>query len=143
MIRAADYYDVPAVLGMVKDLHASTRVAMTVDDAATAQTLNHLVSSDDGMLLVVDVDGHLSGFIAATVGFAPVSFDLLGMELGWWASPGAKGAGLRLLILYERWAKSKGCTFVRMSTPPHNERAAQILRKRGFFVSELAWAKAI
>ncbi len=143
MIRSATYSDVPGVLGMVKDLHASTGVAMSVDDAATSQTLNHLVSSDDGLLLVVEADGHLAGFMAATVGFAPVSFDLVGMELGWWSSPAAKGAGLRLLILYERWAKSKGCRLVRMSTPPHNERAAQILEKRGFFVSELAWAKAI
>jgi GNAT superfamily N-acetyltransferase len=143
VIRAATFDDLPAVLDMVTDLHASTKMALEIDPAATMGLLRRLVGSADGLLLVAEADGAAKGFLAATVGVTPISFEQVGMELGWWAGPEAKGAGLRLLVLYERWAKSRGCRFVRMSTPPHNERAAQILGRRGFFVSEVAWAKAI
>ncbi len=143
MIRSAISEDLPAVLAMVSDLHASTKMALPIDPAATMGMLRRLVGSPDGLLLVVEAGGTLKGFLAATVGVTPISFEQVGMELGWWAGPEAKGTGLRLLVHYERWAKSRGCRIARMSTPPHNERAAQILRRRGFFVSELAWVKAI
>lgn len=141
MIRDAILSDIPDVLEMVKSLHASTRMALPLDDVATARSLRALVAGQ-GLLLVSEEGGRLNGFVAATVGVAAISMAPIAMELGWWAAPGSR-AGLRLLILYERWAESKGCRFIRMSTPPHNHRAALILERRGFFVSETAWAKAI
>ncbi len=143
MIRHATLSDLPAVLGMVKDLHVSAKLALSVDDAATTATLRKLMALDDGLLLVVDGQGGPKGFLAATVGVSAISFAPIAMELGWWVGPEAKGAGLRLLILYERWAKLRGCHIARMSTPPGNVRAAQILEKRGFFLSEMAWGKVL
>ncbi len=143
MIRAAISKDLPAILDMVGDLHASTKMALPIDPAATLGTLRRLLASPDGLLLLADGNRVPSGFLDATVGVTAISLERVGMELGWWAGPEAKGAGLKLLLLYERWARQHGCRMVRMSTPPHNKRAAHILRKRGFFVSELAWAKEL
>lgn len=142
MIRSATTDDLPAVLGMVKQLHASTRMTLPIDDTVTMRTLDSLVGAESGLLLVSERASNAQAFIAATIGYSAISMVPIGMELGWWATPGSQ-AGLRLLILYERWAKSKGCHFIRMSTPPHNERAALLLSKRGFFLSEHSWAKAI
>lgn len=143
MIREATDFDIPAIVGMVKDLHAVTRMPLEVEDAVTERTLLNLAASPQGLVLVNESDSGPNGFIAASVGFTAIASPRIGIEHGWWASPEAKGAGLRLLILYERWSREQGCRMIRMSTPPHNERAAQILRKRGFFVSEIAWCKAI
>src|SRR5690606_13538226 len=128
---------------MVAALHHSTRMAIDVDSEIVRQTLQRLIVSPIGMVAVSEGNSDPRGFIAASVGYTTVSLVPVGQEHGWWAGPDARGDGLRLLIHYERWAKEQGCRFARMSTPPHNERAAQILRKRGFFLSELAWVKAI
>lgn len=128
---------------MVKDLHASARMPLEVEDEIASRTLRNLIASPQGLLLINEGENGPNGFIAASVGFATITALRIAIEHGWWAGPDARGAGLRLLILYERWAKQQGCRMIRMSTPPHNQRAATILQRRGFFTSEIAWAKEL
>lgn len=140
MIRPASGQDIPAIVEMVGALHRVTRQPIEAEPDAVRATLQRLILRPDGLLLVAEHD-RLTGFIAASIGYGAISSAPIAHEHGWWSERG--GDGLRLLILYERWAQEQGCQFIRMSTPPHNQRAAKILEKRGFFVSELAWAKAI
>ena len=140
MIRPAQSKDIPAVVGMVAELCRSTRLMVPMDRKVTERTLLHLMTGPRSLLDVAEANGRLVGFIAASVGYGSISAAPVAQEHGWW---GEGGSGLRLLLRYEQWAKDQGCEFIRMSTPPTNERAAQVLRKRGFSVSELAWAKAI
>jgi GNAT superfamily N-acetyltransferase len=141
MIRPAVEDDIPAIVGMVKDLRASTKIPMEIDEAVTARTLRMLIAAPHGLLLVSG--DHPQAFLAASVGVTAVSLAPVAMEHGWWASPDARGAGMRLLVAYEGWAEQMGCRYVRMCTPPHNERAATLLRRRGFSVSEMVWTKAL
>lgn len=140
MIRPAQSRDIPAVADMVAELCRSTRLMVPMDRKVTERTLLHLMTGPSSLLDVAEAQGRLVGFIAASVGYGSISAAPVAQEHGWW---GEGGSGLRLLLRYEQWARDQGCEFIRMSTPPHNERAAQVLRKRGFSVSELAWAKAI
>lgn len=140
MIRDASLKEIPAILGMVRQLHVSTRMALPIDDEVTTRTLWQLIVGERGMVAVSEAGGRLNGFLAASVGYAAISLAPVAQEHGWW---GEGGTGLRLLITYERWAKGQGCGFVRMSTPPHNHRAADLLRRRGYLLSELSWVKAI
>lgn len=141
MIREATDFDIPAIVGLVKDLHAVTRMSLPIEEHSVRRTLMSLIASPNGLLLVSGQQPE--AFIAASVGASTLSDTPIAMEHGWWAGPDARGAGLRLLILYERWAKEQGCRLIRMSTPPHNDRAASILKRRGFFLSELAWGKVL
>lgn len=141
MIREAIDFDIPAIVGMVKDLHASTRMAVPVEDNVVRRTLQLLVSSPQGLLLVAG--DAPQAFIAASIGLTSVSSVPIAIEHGWWASPAARGAGIKLLNHYERWARQQGCGLVRMSTPPWDGPAARILERRGYSVSEWAWGKSI
>src|SRR5690606_40653982 len=76
---------------LVKDLHASAKLALPVDDAATITTLRKLMALDDGLLLVVEGEAGPAGFLAATVGVSAISFAPIAMELGWWRSEERRG----------------------------------------------------
>lgn len=141
LTREAMGQDLPALVGLVKALHTSANMALPVEESVTRHNLQSMILRPSGLVLVSgDVP---NAFIAATVGYSTVSSLPVAQEHGWYAAPEAKGAGLRLLIMFERWAKEQGCGFIRMSTPPGNERAASLLKRRGFFLSECVWAKAI
>lgn len=140
-IRNAKGQDIPAIIEMVRALHTVTGQPLEFEKEVVRRTLQDLILRPSGLLLVAGDEP--DAFIAASVGYASVSSAPVAIEHGWYAAPSAKGAGLRLLILYERWAKEQGCAFCRMCSPPNNESAARLLEKRGFSVSELAWCKAV
>lgn len=140
MIRTAMTEDIPAIVGMVERLRASVCSPLEVDRAVTRRFVTGLLASPLAAVWVVDgVDGP-TGFLAASVGTACISMLPIAVEHGWWAE---QGGGLRLLKAYLSWANDVGCFAARMSTPPHNERAAAILDRLGFRLAEQAWVKVL
>lgn len=140
MIRPATKEDIPAIVGMTERLRASVSAPIEVDPAVTARFVRTLLGSPLAAVWVVDGRGSLTGFLAASVGTASISMLPIAVEHGWWAE---QGGGLALLKTYMAWAKDVGCFAARMSTPPHNERAAQILDRFGFDLAEQAWVKVL
>lgn len=140
MIRPATTEDIPAIVGMVERLRASVRSPLEVDRAVTTRFLRNLLSSPMAAVWVVDGADAPTGFLAASVGTASISMLPIGVEHGWWAG---QGGGLHLLKAYLSWAGDVGCFAARMSTPPHNHRAAEILDRLGFDLAEQAWVKVL
>jgi len=140
MIRPAITEDIPAIVGMVERLRASVRSPLEVDRAVTTRFLRALLASPMAAVWVVDGPEDPTGFLAASVGTASISMMPIAAEHGWWAE---QGGGLRLLSAYLSWAKDVGCFGARMSTPPHNERAAAVLNRMGFDLAEQAWVKVL
>lgn len=141
MVREATGQDVSAIVDLVRALHESTRMPIAIDEAVVRQTLQRMIVAPSGLLLVSGE--RPNAFLAASVGFTTVSSAPIAQEHGWYASPDAKGAGAKMLIYLERWADEQGCQFVKLSTPPHNFRAAFLLQRRGYAVTEHVWAKGI
>lgn len=140
MIRTATTEDIPAIVGMTERLRASVRSPLEVDPAVTAHFVRGLLGSPLAAIWVVDRPSKATGFLAASVGTASISMLPIAVEHGWWAE---QGGGLRLLKAYLSWARDIGCFAARMSTPPHNERAAAILSRLGFDLAEQAWVKVL
>lgn len=140
MIRPAKVEDIPAIVGMTERLRASVRSPLLVDRAVTARFVSWLLSAPLGWVMVVDGPVGPTGFLAASVGTASISMVPVAVEHGWWAE---QGGGVSLLRRYLRWAREMHCFAVRMSTPPHNEEAAQILRAFGFQPAEQAWVMVL
>jgi N-acetylglutamate synthase-like GNAT family acetyltransferase len=139
MIRTATTKDIPAIVGMVAMLHASAGIVLPMDHRITTRFLSGLIASPLGLVLVAG-EAEPDGFLAASVGSASIAMTPIAHEHGWWS---AGGDGLRMLRRYEEWARDQGCFAVRMSTPPHNERAASILERSGFALAEQAWVKVL
>lgn len=125
---------------MTELLRASVASPMPVDPLVTTRFVAGLLASPLGWVRVVDAGDGPTGFIAASIGTASVSMLPVAAEHGWWAE---QGGGLRLLKQYIEWGRERGCFAVRMSTPPHNERAALILKRCGFALAEQAWVKVL
>jgi hypothetical protein len=140
MIRIATHEDIPAIVGMTERLRASVGSPLAVDRAVTTRFVTGLLASPLAWVRVVDGPEVPTGFLAASVGTASISMAPIAVEHGWWAE---QGGGLLLLKGYMAWAKGIGCFAARMSTPPHNERAAQILQRFGFDLAEQAWVKVL
>lgn len=140
MIRKATVSDIPTIVGMTKRLRASVRSPLEVDALVTGRFVAGLLASPMAAIWVVDGADCPTGFLAASVGTASVSMAPIAIEHGWWAE---QGGGLRLLDLYLAWANEQGCFAARMSTPPHNDGAAMILKRRGFDLAEQAWVKVL
>lgn len=140
MIRIATMKDIPAIVGMTERLRASVRSPLAVDTTVTSRFVAALLASPLAAVWVVDGPDGPTGFLAASVGTASISMLPIAVEHGWWAE---QGGGLTLLKQYTAWAGDIGCFAVRMSTPPHNERAAEILNRMGFEIAEQAWVKVL
>lgn len=140
MIRPATNEDIPAIVGMTERLRGSVGSPLQVDRAVTTRFVRALLASPLAAVWVVNGADAPSGFLAASVGTASISMLPIAVEHGWWAE---QGGGLRLLKAYLSWAEDIGCFAARMSTPPHNERAAAILDRLGFDLAEQAWVKVL
>jgi hypothetical protein len=77
------------------------------------KTLEHLINSDDGILVVYDNDG-IKGMAGALLYPFYMTGDLTGQELFWWCEE--KGNGTALLDALESKARDKGAkTFTMIS----------------------------
>lgn len=139
MIREATSADIPAIVRMVAKLHAAAGIVLPMDPRIAARFLEALIASPVGLVLVAG-DAEPDGFLAASVGAASISMTPVAQEHGWWSNG---GDGLRLLRLYEAWAREQGCFAARMSTPPNAERINSILERSGFDMAEQAWVKVL
>lgn len=140
MIRKATTSDIPAIVGMSERLRASVQSPLLVDRAVVSVFIAGLLSSPLGCVQVVDGPKGPTGFLAASIGTASISMVPVAVEHGWWAE---QGGGTHLLRRYLRWSREQNCFAVRMSTPPHNETAARILRAVGFQPAEQAWVMVL
>lgn len=142
MIRAAAVADIPALVEMATELHASAGLPGRVECDVAAGTLVRLMHEDGALVLVVaGGDGGLVGFLAAEVVRTAVSRDLIAVEHGWYCR--AAGWGGRLLARYEVWARERGCAAIRLSSPSRACAAEAVLARAGYAPAETAWIKGL
>ena len=131
MIREATTDDVLRIVDMVEALRLAVGGPVAVDRAWTARTLAALLESPDGSVWVSG-----GGFLAASIQRSVISPVPMAVEHGWWASD---GSGLRLLRIYESWARDKGAAFITLSTGP----IGPDLTRLGYRKTETAWVRSI
>ena len=131
MIRPATASDILTIVDQVEALRAAVGGPVAVDRAWTARTLAALLESPDGSVWVSG-----GGFLAASIQRSVISPVPMAVEHGWWASD---GSGLRLLRIYEAWAKDKGAALITLSTGP----IGPDLSRLGYRRAETAWVRSI
>lgn len=131
MIREATPEDVIRIVDMVEALRLAVGGPVAVDRPWTARTLAALLESPDG---AVWVSGR--GFLAASIQRSIISPVPMAVEHGWWASD---GSGLRLLRIYETWARERGAALVTLSTGPDGPDLSRL----GYRRAEQAWTREL
>jgi len=129
IIGRASAQDIPRIIDMIEDLRAAVSGPVAVDRIWTAQTLAGLMTDPRGAVWV-----SAGGFIAGSLRPTVISPALIACEHGWWASD---GTGLRLLRVFEAWARDQGATLIQLSTGA----GGLDLSRLGYRATELAWVK--
>jgi GNAT superfamily N-acetyltransferase len=143
MIRKAVLADRPAIVRMARDFHAAANMPMAFDPAYAASVASIYIADDDKLCLVLDHDGP-AGVLAAHAYLHPLAPVLAADELMWWVAPKHRGlAAMRMLSAYEDWARSRGCVLIGIATPPSDERAVALYRRRGFSAAGAHFSKTI
>lgn len=132
MIRHATPADRAAIVRMARDFHAASDSPLMFDAAYAASVAGAYIADDDKLCLVLDHDGP-AGVLAAHVYQHPLAPVLAAGELMWWIDPKHRGlCAMRMLGAYEEWARAKGCVLIGMATPPGDDKAASIYRRKGY-----------
>ena len=148
MVRQATEQDIEAIADMGMEFMSGTRYASVLpvnrDEVRTAI----LQLASVGRVWVAVVEGHVRGFMAASI--IPCWFSQrsrIALEHVWWMQPEFRGRpeGIRLLLEFERWAKEQGAQVACMSdiVLEAGSPAGSILQRLGYEVSERTFLKVL
>jgi len=136
VIRAGIIEDIPRIVEMGRKFHKAGGVKAPYSEAATSKTVQHLIESPDGVLLVSG-QGMIGG--ATMLAYCADNWKIA-VELFWWCED---RQGLNLLRGFEQWAVSAGANEIRMTTIHSLDGADRILSRRGYAPSEISHGKVI
>lgn len=144
MIREAREADIPALIEMGARFAEACGVKdrMGYDPASAEKMFQMLMSSDDGVLLVLDIDGPRG----ATGGLLhPCLFNnahRTGQELFWWVDPDWRGNGLSLFVALEETVRAKGAqSWMMGSIGLEDDRLERIYTRSGYAPADKNYIK--
>lgn len=140
-IRRATAEDVPRIVEMGQSFHQSTgyKDIIALDPQRVGSAASSLIETPDGCLLVAERDGSIIGMLALYAYVHLMSGQRCVSELAWWVEPAARsdGAGVRLLVAGEAWAREIGARSIQMIAP--TEPVASLYHRRGYAEVERAF----
>lgn len=115
------------------------------DESSMRQTLERLMDSDDGLLMLSEADGALTGMAAALAYPSYFNGQRVAQELFWWVKPERRGTvdGIRLLKAVEVWAKDRGCVSLTMICLPIESPAESVYQRCGYRACERSYIKGL
>lgn len=154
-IRGAKVEDTPVLVQMACQFIATSsyRGEVAPNPTHQARLIAHLLQHG-AIFIAVRPDGELQipvGFIAFALTPAVLTGELTACEIAWWVDPDhrASGAGLRLLLAGEIWARLNQATSIQMIAPvgpdPSDDAygVGKIYRRRGYRPLEVCWTKRL
>lgn len=144
MIRLAQKDDRLAILAMCRRFHAESGVGLSFNPASAITTIDHVLSSNDTLALVLDLDDAVHGIFAAAIVPQMFSTDRCAQELIWWVEPAYRGRGaVRMLAEYEAWARRKGCQAINMVGLGGDPVTARLYERHGYTAQERHFLKRL
>lgn len=136
MVREATRDDLPHLLSMAQAFHEQQGLPYAFDRVHMAGVFGALIEARASTVLIRG-----QGFICGSVAPALSSPKWLsGFELLWWSED---GGGLRLMRGFEDWARRMGAHEVKFSHPIENERAGEVLTRKGHAPAEIIYTKRL
>ncbi len=141
MIRDATHDDIPVMVEMGKRFADAARLEQIagVDEASLRFTLQHLIDSDNGILLTGE--GCVAGGMVVPAYWN--AHHLTGQELFWWVDPEHRGVGVLLLDALENTAREMGAKSWGMITLDaiRPKATGRLYERRGYRLTEHAYVK--
>lgn len=142
-VRAAEVSDVPGLVEMGRRFRRETVYATRLRENPTkmGDTATTLITSDDGLVLVLDYGGELVGVIGMVLYDHHLSGERTAGEVFFWVDPEHRGKGLRLMRQAERWARERAATTVQMIAP--TPEVGRLYDRLGYAELETSYGKEL
>lgn len=139
MIRPATHADIGAMLVLAEAMHAESRFArrrFSLDKMAAL--FSNLIDAEDGLVLVAEREGAITGAFAGYVAEDWFGPDRMSGDFGLFVRPDARGGvdGKRMLRAYREWAQSRGVAQpeVGITTGVNLDASTRLYQSEGFHV---------
>lgn len=142
-LRPAEDSDRAAILDLLRAFHAVSQMPFE-PDAAYGLALIEAHRRPGALCLVLDVDGTARGVLMAQAIAHPFGDWLVAKETIWFVDPDYRGRGaLRMLDVYEAWAKETGCRAIGMAALAGQRDVSALYLRRGYAPAETHYLKDI
>ena len=136
MIRAATALDIPAMIGIGREMHAESWYAyLPFDEVKLTATLLRLIDGS-GFLEVYERNGEISGGMAGICAEMWFCRARIASDLALFVLPGKRGsiAAVRLLERFVQWARWQGASEVNLgvSTNVRKDETGRLYEALGF-----------
>ncbi len=106
-----------------------------------ADTVLSIAENPDGVVLVSESEGQVTGMIAMLAFDHPYSGTRTAQEVVWWVEPEHRGVGLKLLRSAEDWAKENGAEAMQMVAP--TEAIGKLYARLGYEPIETSYQRSL
>ena len=143
MMREATANDLDRIVDMGLRFVRETRYVKLISEnpARMRDIVEKLMLADDGLVLVSDHDGVLTGMLGAYVFEHLVSGERTASEMFWWTEPESRGDGVKLLRYAERWAAGRGAMRFQMIAP--TDRVGKFYEALGYEMVETTYQREL
>ena len=94
------------------------------------------VSSENACVILKD-GGILIAYVAPSI----IGPFLQSNEIVWWVSPDKRGNSLKMIKMYEEWAKNKGAKMIGLTSLEKFKEVGKIYNRLGYKPIETVWVK--
>jgi GNAT superfamily N-acetyltransferase len=142
VIREATLADVPVLVELGERFRAEYYSEILASNTEQmTEVARRLIAIDHGLLLVDDRGGALVGMLGGFVYDHPISGSRTAVEMFWYVMPEFRGAGIRLLKRFERWAHDAGASLLQMIAP--SSEVGSMYERMGFTYVETTYQKGL
>jgi hypothetical protein len=150
MIRPAQIKDKARVIELLRHssiaagFHRTENVFHFPLEAAYGERLFLAHMLPHRLCLVLEVCNRAQGVLMATAAEHPFGPVMVARETAWWIEPEHRGlAAIKMLDIFERWARAEGCLFAGMGGLGEAPDVASIYTRRGYRAAETHFLKAL
>lgn len=143
-VRKATHDDIFQVLVLCYNFaKEAPTVYRTFDKEKVEVTLNNLIDSDFSEIFVLEKDGVIIGMLACIITQLFFSTKKTSTELAWYVDKEHRGGtkSLRLIKVYEAWAKEKGAEIIGMTDLSELQELGSIYERLGYTLNESTYIK--
>lgn len=145
MLRLANVWDKPAVRKLFDKFHEESGYVSNTPTDRFDDVFDEAIVNEDMLLIVLEEDDEVVGFLLATMSVSPFSFDLLAAELAWYMDKNHRSGsgGYRMFRLFEEWGEAKGADHLVMACINELNDLGRFYEKNGYSKRETTYSKRL
>lgn len=137
-IRLATLDDTNKAVRLLLNFHKSCDLPFEVTTSWAIALFKACVIDKDKIAIIKEDGGILLGIVGQSL----VGPFKQSSEIAWWVEPDSRGGSIKMLKLYEDWAKENGAKLIEVKSLNKFPETEKIYEKLGYEPIEKSWVKA-